>query len=174
MPPNQPAPRPALQTRQSAVPHPLWGQGNSYSQDLCTLVLAINQLGPLPPDVQNFIGELRLNHVYPSASTERRYNTKIAAGHNRPCRRTGNRIATRLRGPDLLYLALYHVAFPKASHAQINAFLYQINYGNPTFRFYSHSQISRAEKLIGLSRKRGSTTAYQAFYPVNLEKRWRF
>jgi hypothetical protein len=42
------------------------------------------------------------------------------------------------------------------------------------FRFYSPSQISEAEKLIGLTQKRGSTTAYQALRPINSQKRWTF
>ena len=28
--------------------------------------------------------------------------------------------------------------------------------------------------MIGLTYKRGSTTAYQAFLPINLQKRWRY
>ena len=36
------------------------------------------------------------------------------------------------------------------------------------------SQICEAEKIIGLTRKRGSTTAYQALRPINRQKRWMF
>ena len=46
-----------------------------------------------------------------------------------------------------------------------------MNYGNPNLRFYSPSQITRAEKELGLSRKVGSTTAYRAFLPINIQKR---
>ena len=42
------------------------------------------------------------------------------------------------------------------------------------FRFFSASQICEAEKIIGLTRKRGSTTAYQALRPINRQKRWMF
>ena len=70
---------------------------------------------------------------------------------------------TKLRGKDLMRLALYRVLFPKARAAEINAALYRFNYGNPFFSFFSKSQISNAEARLGLTRKRGSTTAYQAF-----------
>lgn len=71
-------------------------------------------------------------------------------------------------------MALYCVAFPKASAAQINAFLYRLNYGSAFFCFYTNSQITQAEKRIGLTRKAGSTTAHQAYLPINLQKRWMY
>ena len=77
-----------------------------------------------------------------------------------------------LRDHDLILLALYRIAFPKATAAEINAFLYRANFGNVMFRFYSPSQISEAEKRIGLSRKKGSIIAFQALLPVNRLKRW--
>ena len=58
--------------------------------------------------------------------------------------------------------------------AEINAFLYKVNFGSLNFRFYLSSQITKAEQSIRLTRKRRSTTAYQAFLPVNLQKRWMF
>ena len=75
-------------------------------------------------------------------------------------------------GQDLVFLAIYRVIYPKATIAEVNAFLYTVNLANPFFAFYSPSQIYNGETLIGLSCKKGSTTAYQALYPVNLQKRW--
>ena len=83
-------------------------------------------------------------------------------------------IASVLRGHNLVLLAMYRVVYPKATHAEINAFLFRANFGNPTFRFFSHSQISRAENILNLTKKWSSTTAYQAFLPINILKRWRF
>jgi hypothetical protein len=40
------------------------------------------------------------------------------------------------------------------------------------FRFYTKLQIAKAERHIGLTRKRGRTTAYQVFLPINQLKRW--
>jgi len=96
----------------------------------------------------------------------------VRLGHYRPCRRNGNVRANVLRDHNLLLLVLYRIVFPKAKIAEINAFLYRANYGNIDFRFYSPSQISEAEKRMGLTTKRGSTTAYQALLPINRQKRW--
>ena len=77
-----------------------------------------------------------------------------------------------LRDHDIFYLSLYRVAFPKATAAEINAFLYCVNYGAWTFRFYSCSQITEGENRIQLTRKRGSTTASRhALRPINQAKR---
>ena len=46
-----------------------------------------------------------------------------------------------------------------------------MNFGNPALRFYSTNQIKTAEDRLGLSMEVGSTTAYQAFCPVNLIRR---
>ena len=80
--------------------------------------------------------------------------------------------ATVLRDHDQILLSLYRVAFPKATAAEINAFLYRCNYGSLIFRFYSSSQISECKKRIGFTRKRGSMTTYQALLPRNVRKRW--
>jgi len=86
--------------------------------------------------------------------------------------RKSGRKKFKLGGRNLVLLALYRVLFPKARAAEVNAALYRFNYGNPFFSFFSKSQISEAEARLGLTLKRGSTTAYQAFFPVNLRKRW--
>ena len=165
--------RPPLQTRRRAAPHPsAGGRGDGYSQDMRELAVAVNNAGLTnhPAFVQ-----LRALRLFPSISTVRRHVTQQNnLGHIRQCRRTGNRRATVLRDHDLLLLALYRIAFPKATAAEINAFLYRANYGSLTFRFYSPSQISEVETWIGLTRKKGSTTAYQALLPVNKNKRWAY
>jgi len=87
---------------------------------------------------------------------------------------TGNNRASVFRDHNLLLLALYRIAFPKSNAAEINAFLYRANYGSLDFRFYSSSQITEAEQRIGLTTKKGSTTAYQALLPINKQKRWMY
>ena len=111
--------------------------------------------------------------MYPSLVTEGRWQSLFdSLGHYPKCRHTGNNRASILQDHDLILLALYRVAFPKATSAEINAFLYRANYGNLNFRFYSPSQITTCEQLLGLTRKVGSTTAYQALLPRNKRKRW--
>ncbi len=158
--------RPPLQTRKRAAPHPsAGGRGDGYSQEMRDLVVAVNAAGMSNHPI---FDQLRALHLFPSTSTERRHVAlRNNEGHIRPCRRTGNKRAAVLRDHALLLLSLYRITYPKATAAEINAFLYRANYGSMTFRFYSSSQISEAEKWIGLTRKKGSTTAYQALLPVN-------
>ena len=158
-----------LQSRVEEETHPSLGTGNPYSQDMRSLVMFLSHHG-LENDlnVANLINLLRTNHVYPSATTQRRYERlEQRIGHVRPCKRNGNCFAEKMSGLDLIHIAMYQVAYPKCTIAEINAFLYNVNLGNPNFSFYSQSQISLAEKSIGLTRKKGSTTAYQAYYPQN-------
>ena len=169
--------RPALQTPVDAVTHPSFCTGNAYSQDTRHLVMFIHNhmLDEEDGATREFVAVLRHQHVYPSSITVSRWERLLEGqGHLRPCRRSGNVQAYRMTGIDLVYLSLFRVAYPKATIAEINAFLYRCNLGNPFFTFYSQSQISKSESLIGLSRKVGSTTAYQAYYPVNLQKRWEY
>jgi len=95
-------------------------------------------------------------------------------GHARPCRQTGNSRAMVLPNHDLSLLSLYCLAYPKAMASEINAFLYNVNYGSLNFWFDSALQITIAEQRIGLTRKTRSTTAYQAFLPINKQKQWMF
>ena len=74
-------------------------------------------------------------------------------------------------GNDLVLLALYLVSLSKATQAEVSAFLVVMNGYDPMYVPYSPSQITRAEDLLNLTRKRGSTTAFQAYDPFNLQ--WR-
>ena len=165
-----PEQRPALQTRVGIAPHPSGGRGFAYSQDMREFAMHVHQQGRLNDFI---IRQARALWRFPSMQTIRRYIRLMQQfGHYRPCRRTGNKRAEILRDHNIIFLALYRIAFPKCSAAQINAFLYRVNYGNVNFRFYSGSQITAAKIRVGLTRKRGSTTAFQAYYPINIRKRW--
>ena len=165
--------RPPLQTPVPSTGHPSGsGRFDGYEQHFRGFAMAVRQAGLNHEELQLFT-PFRAQHDFPSLRSEGRWEERLAAlGHYRQYRRTGNRRATVLRDHDCILLALYRVAFPKAMAAEINAFLYRANFGNLDFRFYSPSQISECEKRIGLTRKRGSTTAFQALLPVNRRKRW--
>ena len=166
-----------LQQRVDPISHPSLCNGNPYSQDLRHLVMFVSDYLENNEDynIRNFVAMLRNEHVFPSSATQNRWERlSVELGHVRPCRRTGNTGTDKIAGQDLVFLAIYRVIYPKSSIAEINAFLYQANLMNSLFSFYSPSQISRAEAMVGLSRKKGSTTAYQAFYDVNLEKRFNY
>ena len=163
--------RPPLQQRTPPTPHPSGpGRSNGYSKEMRELIMTVRAIG-LSNDP--LITHLRALRVFPSMRTEQRWVDLVdQLGHFRKCRHTENDRATVLRDHDLILLALYRLAYPKATAAEINAFLFRANFGNLMFRFYDPSQISKAEKRIGLTRKVGSTTAYQAMLPINRQKRW--
>jgi hypothetical protein len=86
----------------------------------------------------------------------------------------GNNPADVLRGNKLLTLVIYRFLYPKATAAEVNAFLFTSTLPGEQYRFFSDSQITAAEKFLGLSRKKAATTAYQASLPVNIAKRHSF
>ena len=173
MPPNLPTPRPPLQTRLPNVVHPSVSYGHPYAPEFRAMVMQIQRTDDIDPAVTNFLNALSAQHLYPSQQTVDRWaGTEQDLGHYRACRRSGNKFASRLRGDDLILLALYRLIYPKAQASEINAFLYRANYGDPNFRFYNPSCITQNEQRIGLTRKAGSTTAYQALFPHNIRKRW--
>ena len=92
--------RPALQTRENIIAHPSLCNGNAYSQDLRSLVLFIAlHINEEDQHARNMLSLLRHQHVYPSSVTERRWmNLYERMGHIRPCRRSGNADASRMRG----------------------------------------------------------------------------
>lgn len=165
--------RPPTQTRAPEVLDPSGpGRGDGYATNYRELTIALEQAGESNNPI---FQQLRQLGKYPSKSSAGRWKRQQEAlGHVRPCRRTGNNRATVLRDHNLLLLALYRIAYPKANAAELNAFLYDANYGDIDFRFYSSSQVSESETRIKLTRKRGSCTAYQALLPINIAKRWMY
>ena len=83
-------------------------------------------------------------------------------GHLRRFEKQGNNRATVLRGIDLFNLAFWRTVWPKSTHAELNALLFnaQTARGADNPRFFSPSQLSKAKDRLGLSAKPGSTTAY--------------
>ena len=129
------------QTRVDILPHPSGRSGHAYSQDLRSLVMSIREAGLSHDPV---IAQLRQQQLYPSICTEERWaHLHNQFGHCRPCRRTGNARATVLRGHDLVLLSLYRMVFPKATAAEINAFLYRANFGNVDFVSTFHLRFQR-------------------------------
>ena len=111
---------------------------------------------------------LQLQHLYPHPNTTMRWvQQMLDEGHAFSYRFLGNKRATILRGPDYMFLALYRSVFPRAKAAEINVFLYRCNFGNLDFDYCHIFAITEVEKRLGLTKKRGSTTAFQAFMPIN-------
>ena len=87
-------------------------------------------------------------------------------GHYYAYKRNGGRRATVFAGRDLVLLSFYRSVHPEATAAEIIAYLWNVH-GRfmPIPRFYSPSQVTKAEQALGLSRKRASKTARQALSP---------
>ena len=160
--------RPGLRTALRAIPHPSHRRGFPYAVHFREAALYFDDSQPIRNNPAMIVArEVRIRE---SARSTRRWRRRLARlGHLRPFRRTGNKRATVLRGYDAYRLAVYRTTYPKATIAEINAYLYIV-----TGRFYDPSQISRCEDRLGLSRKRGSTTAYQALHPRNVAWRWAY
>jgi hypothetical protein len=119
--------------------------------------------------------QLRRDLDYPSQRSTLRWSTREQTeGHYRPYAMNGNRSSGVLVGEMRLKLVMYRILFPKATAAEVNCYLYNVTPPGQERRFYSGSQICRAEDDAGLTRKRGSTTARQANLPHNIDKRDQF
>ena len=164
-----------LGTRRKGEKHPSNG-GRPYSQDYREQVLEIYLgagggaagLEALRVDVFN---QLRAVKKFPCMGTCRNYIHQWHSEGNILAKiHTGNKFAQRkIHGDDLFNLALYRIAFPKAIGAEVRAFIYN---RNPNLeKEHSPSQLSRAEKRLGLSLKVGSTTSKLAYLDINLLKR---
>ena len=160
--------RPPAGTREvDSQPHPSRG-GNPYKDETRRMVLEYHLQGVDldSPD----INAIRANRKFPSLSTCRRWiELYYLTGDIFPKRASGNNCAVReLKGQPLERLALFRIVCPKATLAECRAHLYNLD---PTVAPYSNSQIHRAEKLLGLRRKAASTTADNAYLPINLQRR---
>jgi hypothetical protein len=163
---KNPKKQPAKRTPARATQHPSLGNGHAYSQDMRQVTVFLRGNGQLR---LHPIQAARVIRLFPSLRTSSRW----IARHKHYCRyvRQGNIRATVLRGRQAFHLAFYRILYPKATAAEINTYLYHTCGG---VRLFDPSQISRAEDRLGLSRKRGSTTARQALDPRNIQIRWNY
>ena len=117
------------------------------------------------------------NGLYPSVVTVNRWMRRFQRhGHACAFCWTGSKQSQRknIKGRKLILLALQQqAALPKATFVEVNAFLYSMNLADPDNRFYSYSQLHRAEDSVLITKKQSwSTTAYQAMKPVNRFQLW--
>ena len=171
-PTKTPKQRPAVKTAVERVQHPSLGNGYAYSHDFrqFTNFLRVNNWHRHP-----IIQAAQDLYLFPSPPTIGRFRRRMRRrGHLRRFEKQGNNRATVLRGIDFYIIAFWRTVWPKSTHAELNASLFnsQLARGVAHPRFFTPSQISKAEDRLGLSRKRGSTTAYQALTPRNLARRW--
>jgi transposase len=85
-----------------------------------------------------------------------------------PFKSTGNKAMSKINGIHQRELILYRIAYPKATADEVRRYLYE---DVPGLKLFSRSDISKAETRVGLTRKCGSTTAWQAYEPRNILRR---
>ena len=118
------------------------------------------------------ISSLRSQHCVPSQRSMLRWVDKNDQDNFQLFRRSGNKWSEReILGNDLLLLLLYRISLQYVTPAEVSTFLVVMNEHDPIYVPYSSSQISRAEDVLNLTRKRGCATAFQAYDPLNLQ--WR-
>jgi hypothetical protein len=152
--------------------HPSQGGTRGYNVTVREMALTVRHCGQEnDPIFQN----LRANCQHPSTSTTYRWqHRQNTEGHVHPYEMNGNRPAEVLQGHTLLMLQIFRMCYPKATAAEVNAFLFGCTLPGDPLRFFCDSQITKAEHFLGLSRKKAATTAYQASLPINLAERHSF
>ena len=164
--------RSAVKSAVRPAQHPSLGNGYAYSHDFRLFSQYLRQNNWHTHPIIRAAQDL---YLFPSPQTVRNHHNRlITLGHLRRFEKQGNNRATVLRGIDLYNLAFWRTVWPKSTHAELNALLFnaQLSRGAINPRFFSPSQLCKAEDRLGLSRKRGSTTAYQAMLPRNLIRRY--
>mmetsp|Transcript_22774 Transcript_22774/g.51622 ORF Transcript_22774/g.51622 Transcript_22774/m.51622 type:complete len:152 (-) Transcript_22774:434-889(-) len=83
----------------------------------------------------------------------------------------GGKREQQMSGHHLYLLVLFKKIFPQASASQCAVFVACHSADN---RVFTDREISAALNRLNFSRKKGSTTAYEAFSPRNLKRHFQF
>lgn len=151
-----------LKQSNALKPHASKG-GAGYGQDMRKLCVEYPHAAP--PYIPG---------ITPNRRTRRRWRRMFAmTGSWTGYERRGNKRPTSMVGRDLWLLLLFRKAFPRATAAEVAAIIYN-NTLNLNPKIYTPSQITAAEDRLGLTRKRSSTAALQAFTDENRMNRWMF
>ena len=81
-----------------------------------------------------------------------------------PLRQTGNRGSSVIRGEHLFLLTVFKKIYPHASRSEGACFVASHSTDG---RVLTDAEVTRAMQLLNMTRKKGSTTAYQAFTPAD-------
>ncbi len=165
--------RPPNKVFNSDKAHPSQCKSTAYSSEIRQLAVENRLSGA---DQSENIRNLQDINLYPSESTVNRWMERYHEyGHVRSFRKTGNHRSQReIKGRNMVLHALFRAFRPKATAAECIAMLYEMNRGQPGNRFHCPSNITRVEKQLCLTRKRGSTTAFEAMTPRNQQWRWNY
>jgi hypothetical protein len=166
--------RPARQTRREERPWP--SRGGSRGYDIVVRHQALQEYRSglhNHPLFQQHAENLRANgKPKPSLRTVQRYDKRERElGHCQAFVMQGNAPSQGINGHLIIALALFRLAFPYATTYEVIAFLWNAQPDDGNQKLFSLKQVLEAEDLLGLSRKRGSVTAFQAKLPRNILKR---
>eukprot|EP00956_Cyclotella_meneghiniana_P016421 scaffold25924_cov69-Cyclotella_meneghiniana.AAC.4 len=138
-----------------------------YPKEMRELVIQMILNGGIEAVKKQQINILRAQKQFPSL--KKWLGQNLTLGNIRPLRQTGNQRSEReIKGEALYQLALYKAIKPHAYLYEVKAYLHD---RFPNSHPYSDSQIVRAEKRLGLSRKASSQTTKEAYTPTNLAYR---
>ena len=128
--------RPPLRTSEEIITHPSSCKGNAYSQDTRQAAVQCLENGD---DESAVVSSLRSQKSFPSHKSVLRWVDPLEQhGTFRPYRHSGNKRASReILGKNLVLLALYRVSLPKATQAEVSAFLAVMNGHDPLYQPYS-------------------------------------
>jgi hypothetical protein len=84
-----------------------------------------------------------------------------------PLKPTGNKQEVKIRGQDLFCLIVLRLAHPTQRADQLRRAIFEFHSGNNP-RIFSRVDICRAENLLEMNSKAGSTTANQAMSANNI------
>ena len=82
-----------------------------------------------------------------------------------PLPKTGNKGTTSMNGLHLLLLALFKLIYPQATNGECAVF---IALESMDSRVFTDNEISKGLRKLHMTKKKSSTTAYQAFTPRNI------
>lgn len=141
------APREVQVTRaNSGRPHPSRGGSRGYSDDTKIIMMDNYILGlPVPKSMERTI---------------RRWLKNWGVRK----KRTGNNPNAGITGEHIFLIALFKVIWPTATRKEVAAFV-ALYSGDG--RVLTDTEVTDGYKRLNLTRKKGSTTAYQAFTPKN-------
>lgn len=126
-------------------PHPSRG-GRTYSTEMKIAMIQYYDNGmPFPQQLERSIQRWKKDGVIPK-------------------KRTGNKKKTLIEGEHLFILSVYKKIFPHAKATECALF---ICIHSTDGRVFTNKQINTALNILDMTRKKASTTAYQAFTPKN-------
>ena len=146
-PTKTPTKRPNVKTAVKRSQHPSLGNGYAYSHDFRLFTQFLREHNwhrhPIIRAAQNL-------YLFPSRRTIVRHkNRLITLGHLWRFEKQGNKCATVLRGLDLYVLAFWRTVWPKSTHAELNAYIFnsQVVRGELHPRFLPHHSLVRPKTV---------------------------